>query len=952
MSDCRMDSDELGNGSETKLPELKLDAKQAQGFISFFRKLPENEQAVRFFDRKDYYTAHGDNATFIAKTYYKTHTVLRQLGSGADTLPGLTINRSMFETILRDLLLERTDCIVELYEGSGSKWQLVNSGTPGKLGSFEEILFASNEMQDTPVVMAVNVTSRENERCVGLAFVDMTKRQIGMTEFLDDDLFTSLESAMVALSCRECIVPQPTAVKSPDDRKLRDVMARCNVLVTEKKKTDFRARDVEQDLARLVKGPPEQHKELVAASDAAAAALAALLIYTELLSDDTNYGKYIIQPYSLDLYMRLDAAALRALNVTESKTDANKNFSLLGLMNRTCTQGMGKRLLNRWLKQPLVDVAEITRRLDIVQVFVEGLELRQELRSHLRRMPDIERLVSRIEKRKAGLQDVVRLYQASLRLPLIKACLSKYDGEFSEYFQEKFVSHLEEWTQPDHLGKFDGLVEAAVDLDSLQNGEYIIAADYDNSLKELKTERDNVEKQILKVHQQAAEDLGLPAEKALKLDKTTQYGHVFRITKKEEPKVRKKLNSQYITLETRKDGIKFTNAKLRRLSEQYTKLTDEYSSTQRELVAKVVDVAATFVEVFSGVAVLLAEMDVLLSFADLSCSCPTPYVRPSITSADEGDIILEGSRHPCVEAQDDVNFISNDCRLVRGKSWFQIITGPNMGGKSTFIRQVGVNVLMAQVGCFVPCDRAEISVRDCIFARVGAGDCQLRGVSTFMAEMLETASIIKSATERSLIIIDELGRGTSTYDGFGLAWAICEYLVEVTRAPALFATHFHELTALAHSKSPPVHGPPKGPPVGIANYHVSAHIDTKSQKLAMLYKVEEGPCDQSFGIHVAEFAHFPESVVDLARQKAEELEDFSTSEKDTNVKDEVGAKRKRVSGPDDKSQGAGRVRKFLQDMAALPMDKMSREDTYARLKVLKSDFDKDIATNSWLQQMV
>lgn len=188
-----------------------------------------------------------------------------------------------------------------------------------------------------------------------------------------------------------------------------------------------------------------------------------------------------------------------------------------------------------------------------------------------------------------------------MRLPLIKTCLSKYDGEFSEYLQEKYVSHLEEWTQPDHLGKFDGLIEAAVDLESLQNGEYIIAADYDNSLQELKTERDNVEKQILKVHQQAADDLALPAEKALKLDKTTQYGHVFRITKKEEPKVRKKMNSQYITLETRKDGIKFTNAKLRRLSEQYTKLTDEYSSTQRELVAKVVDVAATFVEVSSPV---------------------------------------------------------------------------------------------------------------------------------------------------------------------------------------------------------------------------------------------------------------------------------------------------------------------------------------------------------------
>lgn len=180
---------------------------------------------------------------------------------------------------------------------------------------------------------------------------------------------------------------------------------------------------------------------------------------------------------------------------------------------------------------------------------------------------------------------------------MIKTCLLRYEGEFSELLKEKYGNHIEEWTQPDHLGKFDGLVEAAVDLEQLQNGEYIIAADYDNSLQEIKTERDSVEKQIAKIHQQAADDLGLPADKALKLEKNTQYGHVFRITKKEEPKVRKKLTTQYMNLETRKDGIKFTNAKLRRLSEQYTKLTEEYTSTQRELVAKVVDVASTFAEV-------------------------------------------------------------------------------------------------------------------------------------------------------------------------------------------------------------------------------------------------------------------------------------------------------------------------------------------------------------------
>lgn len=935
---------------DSKLPEIKIDAKQAQGFIAFYGKLPSNDQAVRFFDRRDYYTAHGDNAIFIAKTYYHTTTALRQLGNGNNALSSVSISKNMLESIIRDLLLERTDHIVELYEGSGSNWKLAKTGTPGKLGCFEDILFASNDMQDTPVIIAVQYVTQDNGFLVGMAFIDLTKRTLGMTEFIDDNQYTNLESAMVALGCRECLLPLHSG-KSPANKRLHDVLARCNVLLTEKKKAEFNSRDVDQDLSRLVKGPIESLRDLVSSSECAAGAVGALLSYADLLADDNNYGRFTIQRYSLESCMRLDAAALRALNVLESKTDANKNFSLFGLMNRTCTAGMGKRLLNRWLKQPLLDVDEIQCRLDLVQAFVEDTALRQDLRQHLKRITDIERLVRKLEKRNANLQDIVKLYQTSIRLPVIKSCLERYEGAFSSLIRERYTDAFEFWTDEEHLTKFAALVEAAVDLDQLDNGEYMISAGYDPSLSTLKDERDGVEEQIQKVHQQAANDLDIPVDKSLKLDKGTQFGHVFRITKKEEPKVRKKLNTQYIVLETRKDGVKFTNAKLRRLGEQYMKLVDVYNSTQRELVGRVVQTAATFTEVFEVLANLLSELDVLLGFADLAISCPTPYVRPDITPSEDGDIILEGSRHPCVEAQDGVNFIPNDCRLVRGKSWFQIITGPNMGGKSTFIRQVGANVLMAQVGCFVPCDQATISIRDCIFARVGAGDCQLRGVSTFMSEMLETATILKGATHKSLIIIDELGRGTSTYDGFGLAWAICEYLVQVTRAPTLFATHFHELTALAHSEETPVHGPPKGPPVGIANYHVSAHIDTSTQKLTMLYKVEEGPCDQSFGIHVAEFAQFPENVIALAKEKAAELEDFSSvSGNIDQTMEEVGAKRKRVCGPDDMSRGTALARQFLQDFSSLPLDQMDYEQALQEVDKLKSGLEKDAVNNSWLQQ--
>ncbi|KAF6994292.1 hypothetical protein CFC21_011029 [Triticum aestivum] len=879
-----------------KLPELKLDARQAQGFISFFKKLPKDPRAIRFFDRRDYYTAHGENATFIAKAYYHTMTALRQLGGNSDGISSVSVSRAMFETIARNLLLDRTDHTLELYEGSGSSWRLTKSGTPGNIGSFEDILFANNDMQFSPVTVALFPVFRDGQLYVALSFVDMTNRKLGLAEFPEDSRFTNVESALVALGCKECLLPADFE-KSIDLQPLQDAISNCSILLTERKKAEFKSRDLVQDLGRIIRGSVEPVRDLLSQFDYALGALGALVSYAELLADDTNYGNYTIEKFNLDRYMRLDSAAVRALNIVEGKTDVNKNFSLFGLMNRTCTAGMGKRLLNKWLKQPLIDVNEINNRLDMVQAFAEDPELRQGLRQQLKRISDIDRLTHALRKKSANLQPVVKLYQSCSRIPYIKGVLQQYNGQFSTSVMTRFLSSLEEW---------------------LTENRY-------------------------------ATDLDLSVDKQLKLEKGP-FGHVFRISKKDEQKVRKKLTTNYIIIETRKDGVKFTSAKLKKLGDQYQSLLGDYTSCQKKIVDNVVQVSCTFSEVFENFAAIISELDVLQSFADLAISCPVPYVRPDITTSEEGDIILQGSRHPCVEAQDGVNFIPNDCTLARGKSWFQIITGPNMGGKSTFIRQVGVNVLMAQVGSFVPCDQASISVRDCIFARVGAGDCQLRGVSTFMQEMLETASILKGASEKSLIIIDELGRGTSTYDGFGLAWAICEHLVEVTRAPTLFATHFHELTALAN-KNGDQHQ--HVPDLGIANYHVGAHIDPSSRKLTMLYKVEPGSCDQSFGIHVAEFANFPEAVIALAKSKAEELEDFTSAPNlSGEPSDEVGSKRKRVFSPDDVTRGAARARLLLEDFSALPLDEVDGSKATEMVAKLKSDFENDAASNPWLQQFL
>jgi DNA mismatch repair protein MSH2 len=336
-------------------------------------------------------------------------SALRQLGSSSDGL-SVSVSKVMFETIARNILLDRTDRTLELYEGSGSSWRLTKSGTPGNIGSFEDILFANNDMQDSPVIVALSPVLRESQLHVGLSFWDMTHRKIGLAEFPEDSRFTNVESALVALGCKECLLPADFE-KSIDLHALQDAISNCSILLTERKKSDFKSRDLVQDLGRLIRGSVEPVRDLISQFDYALGALGALLSYAELLADDTNYGNYTIEKYNLYCYMRLDSAAVRALNVVEGKTDANKNFSLFGLMNRTCTVGMGKRLLNRWLKQPLLDVNEINSRLDMVQAFVEDPELRQGLRQKLKRILDIDRLTHSLRKKSANLQPVVKLYQ-------------------------------------------------------------------------------------------------------------------------------------------------------------------------------------------------------------------------------------------------------------------------------------------------------------------------------------------------------------------------------------------------------------------------------------------------------------------------------------------------------------------------------------------------------------
>ncbi|KAL6769998.1 hypothetical protein ACKKBG_A33190 [Auxenochlorella protothecoides x Auxenochlorella symbiontica] len=886
-------------------PLLEVSGVDQSAFENWYASLPQQAGLVRIFDRKSCLSVHGEVAYALAKHLYRSTAQVSRSGVADNGLPGVTLSWALLPSTLRYLLIDPGEHSVEFYEGAGTNWSCTKRGSPSLLSDFEAELTRSGDLGEVPLLAALSLGQTEGLRTVGLAYVDPGARVLRTVEFTDDDHFNHLESALVQLGVRECAVIKDTAseagqpgAQSLDLHRAMDVLARTGAAPAPRPRASFSARNLDQDLQRLLlPGTLEQHRHVLEGHHASAA-LAGVLAFGELLADGSGHGKYGLDRLDLGKFMRMDAAAQRALSVMRGRGDASDTFSLFGLLNRGKT-AMGKRLLRTWLKQPLLDLDTLRMRHDVVEALVGDAELRQALQQmHLRGLPDLEMLSRKLERGKASLSDLCQLYRASSRLPLIEAVLRAHSGPHASTLMERFADPLALAHDADHLVRFEALLETAIDLDRIPD-EYLIAASYDPGLQEVEVEKLNLEKKIQGLAEEAAQDLGLCLDKTIKLEWhkfANQRLRCLRITTKEEKSVRSKLRARYLELETRKDGLKFTNKALKAAAERLQALASEYDSRQSTLVAQVVSVAATFCQVWEQVRSVLAELDVLVAFADVAVTAPRPYVRPSMLPADGGRVELVGCRHPCVELQEGVDFIPNDCVMQRGESWFQIITGPNMGGKSTFIRQVGISVLLAQVGSWVPCTQASIAVRDAIFARVGAGDSQARGVSTFMAEMLESAAILKGATPASLVIIDELGRGTSTWDGMGLAWAISEHLMNGIGCPTLFATHFHELTALRGAG-------------GVKNLHVGAAIDHTSGALTMLYQVEEGSCDKSFGIHVAEFARFPPAIVEAARKAA------AAAASDKHQADsEVSASKRQKAGSDAALQAA------LLEFAELPLE--------------------------------
>jgi len=920
-------------------PELKFsDTTDERSFYRKFQKLPSRpESTLRVVDKNDYYTVLEEDAKFVAENIYRTNSVIKE----ANGVSYVTLSPAVMSNLLQLSLFEK-GLKVEIYD---KNWDLIKFASPGNIESIEELI-STSELSSALVVVALKVINKAEGKTIGFCFVDTNGKEIGVSEFIDNDLYSNLESLLIQIDAKECIIQSPSSTSDPDYTKLIGCVDRCGAVVTEVKASDFNSKDIEQDLTRLLGDELALSIGDVATSQAGLSSAAAILSYLGLLTDDSNFGQFKLKNHVLNQFMKLDSSAVKSLNLFPSSktTNGSKNSNIFDLLNH-CKSVGGVRLLHQWIKQPLIEIDDILARHQLVEMMIEDTQLRTTLQDELLiSIPDIRKLNKKLTKATyANLEDVVRIYQFLIKVPeIIENLETKYNESDDENLKILIDCH---WITPmkdlsGPLLKLQELVETTVDLDSLDRHEFVIKPDYDEQLLQYRARLDEIEAQLREIHLEVAEDLGLDAEKKLKLELNSNHGWCMRVTRNEERAIRDKKYLQQ--LQTVKAGVFFTTEKMADISQESSQLQQKYNKQQSSLVKEIISITATYAPVLEKLSLVLSHLDVIVSFAHVSAYAPVPYIRPKMYPLNDpnGKTIVKEARHPCVEVQDGVTFIANDVEFIKDQIEFLIVTGPNMGGKSTYIRQIGTIALMAQIGCFVPATEAELCVFDAILARVGAGDSQLKGVSTFMVEMLETASILKTATSNSLIIIDELGRGTSTYDGFGLAWAISDFIASKLHCFTMFATHFHELTKLSEKINT------------VKNLHVVAHVENNSntaQDITLLYKVEPGISDQSFGIHVAEVVKFPQKIISMAKRKAAELEEYNDNKDDPYIAD----KRTKCTS-EEVAEGSELLKKILKEWRNIvDFEKISTKEAAEKLQELvNGQYKDDVMKSKYIQEVL
>ena len=724
------------------------------------------------------------------------------------------------------------------------KREVVRIVTPGTVS-------ATESLEETKNNYLMCIAYLENK--IGLSFADVTTGDYFVTE-VDDNrkLFDEIYRYMPAeIICNESFLMSGANIE--------DLRSRLNICVNPVAPWYFDENSAEKVLLEHFKCSSFIGLGI---SDFTVGTLAAgaLLMYLEETQKVSLSQMTHITPYFPGKYMLLDSQTRRNLELTETLREKQKKGTLLWVLDKTKT-AMGARTLRNFIEQPLIDYDEILARQDAVDAFVSRSVDRDELREYLNAIYDLERLLTKIAYHSANPRDLIAFKTSIGMLPHIKNIISSFD--------EKIIKDIYE--EMDSLDDIESLIEQTIiddpPLSSKEGG--FIKTGYDENIDMLRRSKTDGKQWLLDLENNEKERTGI---KSLKVKYNKVFGYYIEITNT----FKNMVPEEYIRKQTLANAERYMTPRLKELEDMILNAEDKLYGLEYDVFTFVRDTIETNLLRIQRTAKAVALLDTFCSLAYVSER--NGYSRPHINT--KGVIDIKGGRHPVVEKmQGDSLFIDNDTYLDNKKNCVNIITGPNMAGKSTYMRQTALIVLMAQIGTFVPAASANIGIVDRIFTRVGASDDLASGQSTFMIEMNEVANILRNATSKSLLILDEIGRGTSTFDGLSIAWAVVEHISnkKILGAKTLFATHYHELTEL------------EGKIDNVNNYCIA--VKEKGDNIVFLRKIVKGGADKSYGILVAKLAGVPDMVIDRAKEIVDTLSDNDVTAKLQSIKVESGSDR-------------------------------------------------------------
>ncbi len=707
--------------------------------------------------------------------------------------------------------------------------EVIRVVTPGTVVS-------QNMLKETENNYIASVYSTDT--LTGIAYCDVSTGEIYAANIPGNDCFETLLNELVKINASEILINEDTPLDI-EEIKL-NTNAYFNILAADY----YNERVMEENILNQFKVKALLGLGLEEGT-AAVYALGAILQYLHETQKNSLEHITWLQLYEMGTHMALDKATIKNLELTETLFEKKVQGSLLGVLDKTST-AMGGRKLKQWLKEPLNNVSEINGRLDAVEVLTDDFLLCNNIKTNLKQIYDFERLSGRIACGNANGKDLIALRNSCYVLPEIKSDIADQDSSLLQQLNEDI----------NDLREVHDLIDAAIVEEppfAIKEGG-IIKEGYSQELDELKFSIKDAQLWIAQLESTERERTGI---KNLKVGFNKVFGYYLEITKSYYDQI----PENYIRKQTLANAERFITPELKEMESLVLNAEAKINQMEYELFTDVREQIQTHIREIQQTSAAVSALDVLVSFAQVSQQ--NNYVKPVIDHGDE--IRIEKGRHPVIE-QTIRNgiFVSNDVYLDRNKDSLLLITGPNMAGKSTYMRQTAIIVLMAQAGCFVPADSAHIGLVDRIFTRIGASDNLSQGQSTFFVEMSELAYILNSATEKSLIILDEIGRGTSTYDGLSIAWAAAEFLCNAEKqVRTLFATHYHEMTSL------------EGRMPGLRNLNVD--VAEENGNIVFLHKIIEGSASRSYGIHVAKLAGVPAPLLERASEKLEELENGQSS---------------------------------------------------------------------------